>query len=213
MFSVAVAVKPLEMAPVTFITAEALGLLEIDGVPRALKAQDAALKRAAITVLACAPVSPGKVVLMLAGDVASVEEALAAASDDLGSRLVDKLFLPGIHPAVLAAVRGDRHSISTDALGIFELSSVAATVLAGDAAVKAVEVRIGRMHLASGFAGRGYFTVMGTQSDVEAAAAAVSEAAGERLLDAEVIAAPHDEVFDGAFKRPWNLDPADSVKG
>ena len=200
------------MSELSFIAAEALGLVEIDGVPRALRAQDAALKRASITVLACAPVSPGKVVLMLAGDVASVEEALAAACDDLGSRLVDKLFLPGVHPAVIAAVRGDRHSISADTLGIFELANVASTVLAADAAVKAAEVRIGRMHLASGFGGRGYFTLMGAQSDVEAAAAAVAEVAGERLLDAEVIPAPHDEIVEGAFKRPWNLDPADAVK-
>src|SRR4051812_14408223 len=68
--------RAVSMSHATFISAEALGLLEIDGVPRALRSQDAALKRAPITVLACAPVSPSKVVLIFAGDVASVEESL-----------------------------------------------------------------------------------------------------------------------------------------
>ncbi len=168
------------MSKANFISAEALGLLEIDGVPRALRSQDAALKRAPITVLACAPVSPSKVVLIFAGDVASVEESLDAASGDLGSRLIDRLFLPGVHPSVLHAVRGDRALGGADALGIYELASVAATIIAADAALKAVDVRIGRMHLASGFAGRGFFTLYGALSDVEAASATVQSDFGRQ---------------------------------
>jgi microcompartment protein CcmL/EutN len=193
----------------TFISAEAIGLLEIDGVPRALRAQDAALKRAPVKILACAPVSPNKVVLLITGDVASVEESLAAADDGLGSRRIDRLFLPGVHPAVVAAVRGDRLVPNDEPLGIFELATVASTISAADIAVKATEVRIERMHLATGFGGRGFFTLRGHQSDVEAAQALVTAAMGEQLLDAEVIAAPHAELLEGAFVRPWNLDPAD----
>lgn len=196
----------------TFISAEAIGLLEIDGLPRALRAQDAALKRAPVTILACAPVSPNKVVLLLAGDVASVEESLKAAEDGLGSRRIDRLFLPGVHPAVLAAVRGDRLVPNDDPLGIFELATVSATICAADTAVKATHVRIERMHLASGFGGRGYFCLRGEQADVEEASALIASSMGERLLDAEVIAAPHGELQQGAFTRPWNLDPADLVK-
>jgi len=199
------------MSKATFISAEALGLLEIDGVPRALRSQDAALKRAPVTVLACAPVSPSKVVLIIAGDVASVEESLEAASGDLGSRLIDKLFLPGVHPSVLLAVRGDKQVGGRDALGIYELANVSSTIVAADAAVKAVDVRIGRMHLASGFGGRGFFTEYGLQSEVEAASAVVTGISGEKLLDSEGIAAPHDELADAAFTRPWNLDPASKV--
>ncbi|HSI06925.1 MAG: BMC domain-containing protein [Myxococcota bacterium] len=197
------------MPSATFISAEAIGLLEIDGLPRALRAQDAALKRAPVKILACAPVSPNKVVLLMTGDVASVEESLAAAEDGLGSRRIDRLFLPGVHPAVIAAVRGDRLVPNADPLGIFELATVATTISAADLAVKATEVRIERMHLATGFGGRGFFTLRGAQADIEEASRFLGASLGEALLDAEVIAAPHAELLEGAFRRPWNLDPAD----
>ena len=69
---------------------EALAVLEIDGVARATLAQDAALKRAQVEVLGCAPLSPGKMALLLAGPVAIVEESLAAALEIAGSRLISR---------------------------------------------------------------------------------------------------------------------------
>ncbi len=188
---------------------EALGLLEIDGVPRAVRAQDAALKKAAVDVLACAPVSPGKVVLIMAGAIADVEESLAAAEYVAGSALIDRLLLPGVHPAVLAALVGEKQPRGKEALAVLELTSVAAALGSADAAVKAAQVTLGRMHLATGFGGKAYFTLWGAQCDVEAAVAATQELAGERLRDVEIIAAPHDELEQTLVARPWPLDPAD----
>ena len=188
---------------------EALALLEIDGMPRAVLAQDAALKRAPIHVLACAPTSPGKALLLLHGDVASAEEASQRARAVAGSRLIDSLWLPGVHAHVVAALRGDRTPQGPrEALAVLELATVCATVLAMDAAVKGAEVAVGRVHLASGYGGKGFFTLRGTQADLEAAAEAASAMAGARLLDCEVLPAPHDELEEAAFVRPWDLDPA-----
>jgi len=189
---------------------DALALFEIDGMPRAVVCQDAALKRAPVEILACAPVSPGKVILIFAGDVAAVEESIAAVETLVGSRRLDHLYLPGVHPAVLTALRGARVARDGAALGIFELATVAASLEAADTAVKNAAVRIGRLHAASGFGGKGYFTVTGNQSDVEAAIAAVIAVAGDRLLDRELIPAPHDELDAAVFRRPWPLDPAGS---
>lgn len=186
---------------------EALGLLEIDGLPRAVRAQDAALKRAPVEILACAPVSPGKVILAMGGAVAPVEEALNAADEVAGSARLDRLFLPGIHPAVVAALGGAERRLRAEALGLFELTTVAAAVIGADAAVKTAPVTLGRLHLASGFGGKAWFTLLGEQSDVEAAAAAVQTIAADRLRDYEVIPAPHEELEQGLFVRPWPLDP------
>lgn len=186
---------------------EALGLLEIDGLPRAARAHDAALKRACVEVIACAPVSPGKVVLILVGDIACVEESLAAAEHVAASALIDRLMLPGVHPSVVAAFTGRRQQRSAEALAVLEVTSVAAAVQAADAAVKSAEVVIGRMHLATGFGGRAYFTLLGKHCDVEAGVEAAHTLAGERLRDVEIIAAPHDDLDKGLFARPWPLDP------
>lgn len=187
---------------------EALALLEIDGLPRAVLAQDAALKKAPVRILACAPVSPGKALLLFHGDVASVEEALAVAERLAGARCIDRLFLPYVHAGVVAAIGGVQIARRQASLAILELSSVAATLLAADAALKCSDVAIGRMHLASGFGGKGYFTLVGLLSDLEAATEAALGRVGERLLDSELLAAPHDELDQAAFVRPWALDPA-----
>jgi microcompartment protein CcmL/EutN len=187
---------------------EALALLEIDGLPRAVRAQDAALKRAPVTVLACAPVTPGKVILVLAGGVAAVEESLAEAEEIVGSRRLDRLFLPGVHPQVVRAMRGDRAPRHDQSLALLELATAAAAIASADAAVKAARVQLGRLHLAAGFGGRGYYTLCGSQADVEAAMEAALACAGDRVLDQEIIAAPHDEIDEAAFFRPWAGDPA-----
>jgi len=187
---------------------EAVALLEIEGLPRTVRAQDAALKRAPVHVLACTPVSPGKAILIFTGDVASVQESLAAADEIAGSRRLDRLFLPGVHPGVIEALTGTRLEHEALSLAILELSTVAASLEAADAALKAAEIRVGRLHPASGFGGKGYFTILGQLSDVEAAVDAAASLAAERLLDQEIIPAPHSELCDAAFKRPWNLDPA-----
>jgi microcompartment protein CcmL/EutN len=194
---------------VRVVSIEALGLIEIDGIARALVAQDAALKRAPVTVLACAPVSPGKTLLLFHGDIASVQEALQAALTVAATRVLDHLFLPGVHGAVVAALGGQRVAAAGLSLGIFEFSSAAATLLGADAAVKSANVNVGRLHLATGFGGKGFFTVRGEHADVEAAAEASLACVGERLLEWECIAAPHDELEQAAFGRPWALDPAD----
>lgn len=189
---------------------EALGLLEIDGVPRAIRSQDEALKRAPVDVVAFAPVSPGKVIFILSGDVASVEESLEAADQVAGSRRIDHLFLPGVDPQVVTALLGERQDVDpTGALGTLEFSTVAAGILAADCAVKACEVHLGRLHLASGFGGKAYFTLWGSQSDVEAAVEAAVDLVGEKAIDFDVIPAPSPDLDPNRFVRPWALDPAE----
>ena len=70
-------------------------------------------------------------------------------------------------------------------------------------------MKLGRLHLATGFGGKGFFTLWGELAEVEAGVEAVLAKAGERLLDHELIPAPHDELDDAAFVRMWPLDPAD----
>lgn len=186
---------------------ESLALLELDGIGTALRVQDAMLKHAPVEFLACAPVSPGKTVLLFFGEVAPVEEAFTLGARLAGSRLLDSLHLPFIHPAVVAAVRGAPQHGSHD-VAVLELSTLAATLLACDVAVKGAAVLLERLHLATGFGGKGFLMLRGELCDLEAAVGAVSERLGDRLLDAEIIAAPHHDLLPGAFLRPWGLDPA-----
>ncbi|MDP7040736.1 MAG: BMC domain-containing protein [Myxococcota bacterium] len=186
---------------------EALALLEIDGMATALAAQDMALKQAKIKVLACAPVSPGKVIIIMAGPIAEIEESTTIAIEFIGSRLIDHMLLPGIHPGVLRVLDGHKNIREAEALAIVEFENIATTLRCADSALKCTDVMLGRLHLASGFGGRGFFTLWGKQPDVEVALEEIVAQSAGKLLDHEVIPAPHGELAQGAFTRPWSIDP------
>ena len=188
---------------------EALALLEIEGIPSALRAQDEALKMAEIQVLAFAPVSPGKVILIFSGDVASVEASLAAADESLGPRRIDQLLLTFVHPSVVQALHNQRVDVPPgQAIGMLELKTVASGIQCADAGVKSAAVTLARIHPASGFGGKTFVTFWGDQADVEAAVETAAEIAAGNTLDHEVIPAPHADLDPNRFVRPWSIDPA-----
>lgn len=178
----------------------AIALVEVASIARGHRVADAMVKRAPVTLLRCEPVSPGKLLVLVAGDVASVDEAFRAGLDVAGDTTLDKLFLPQAHAQLPAAVRGEARAgdvAAVDALGIVETTTVAATILAADAACKAAAVRLIEMQLARGIGGKAYFVVTGPLSEVEAAVEAGTGAlAPAAVCGTEIIAAPHGELVD-----------------
>jgi microcompartment protein CcmL/EutN len=138
-------------------------------------------------------VSPGKLLVLVAGEVAAVEEAFQAGLDAAAQATLDKLFLPGAHEQLPGALRGEaRAGNDVGALGIVETTTVAATILAADAAVKAAVVRLIEMQLARGIGGKAYFTLTGALDEVEAAVeAGVSVVDAAAVYATEIIPAPH----------------------
>jgi bacterial microcompartment shell protein len=175
------------------MTGPALALLELASIARGHRVADAMVKRAPVTLLRCEPVSPGKFLVLVDGDVASVDEAFRAGLEAAGDATLDKLFLPQAHAQLAGALRGEaRAGAGVDALGVIETTTVAATILAADAAAKAAVVRVIEMQLARGLGGKAYFIVTGALAEVEAAVeAGVGVIAAATLLATEIIAAPH----------------------
>ena len=82
-------------------------------------------------------------------------------------------------------------------LGIIECLSVAATIRAADAALKATHIDACKICLADGLGGKGYFVFTGELHDVEFGLATAIEATGVGLLaGSEVIARPHDDFLN-----------------
>ena len=175
------------------MTGPALALLELASIARGHRVADAMVKRAPVALLRCEPVSPGKFLVLVDGDVASVDEAFRAGLEAAGDATLDKLFLPQAHAQLAGALRGEaRAGDGVDALGVIETTTVAATILAADAAAKAAVVRVIEMQLARGLGGKAYFVVTGALGEVEAAVeAGVGVIAAATLLATEIIAAPH----------------------
>jgi microcompartment protein CcmL/EutN len=173
----------------------ALGLLELESIAAGIEVGDAMAKRAPIEVLRAGTVHPGKYLVLVGGDVADVEEALEAGRELGGLALRDTTFLPNIHPDVVEGLRGARHDVRAEALGVIETATVPAVIRAADAGLKGAHVRLLELRLADDLGGKGYLLFDGVVSEVEAAVeiglAAVGEARG---LTARVIAQLHAEM-------------------
>jgi microcompartment protein CcmL/EutN len=178
------------------MTGPALALIEVASIARGHRVADAMVKRAPVELLRCDPVSPGKLLVLVAGEVAAVDEAFRAGLEVAAQGTLDKLFLPRAHDQLPAALRGEaRAGDDVDALGIVETTTVAATILAADAAVKAAVVRLIEMQLARGIGGKAYFTVTGALDEVEAAVeAGVGVVDAATVYATEIIAAPHADL-------------------
>lgn len=173
----------------------ALALLEFDSVAAGIVAGDAMVKRAPITALHTGTVQPGHYLVLVAGEVGDVEEAVAAGTSASGDAMLDLVLLPDIHPAVVEALRGARREGRAEALGIIETVSVASIIEAADAGVKGASVDLLEMHLADGLGGRGYLLFGGPISDVEAAVEIGSERVHPgNLVRRAVISQLHDEM-------------------
>jgi len=155
----------------------ALALIEVSSIARGMVVTDACVKKAPVTLLASQPISPGKYITVFWGDVAAVDEAFRAGVETGGDTVVDTLFLPGAAEGLLEALLKVSKPANVDSIGIVETFTVSATLLSSDAALKAAEVGLLELRLASGLGGKAYYIVTGRLHDVEAAVEA-----GARIL-------------------------------
>ncbi len=181
----------------------ALGLLEIESIAVGIAVGDAMAKRAPVEVIRAGTVHPGKYLVLVGGEVADVEEALAAGREVGGLNVRDVVFLPNVHPDVVAGARGARVAGGAEALGIIETATVPAIIRAADAGLKGARVRLLELRLADDLGGKGYLLFDGSVSEVEAAVemglAAVGEARG---LSSRVIAQLHTEMAENLAADP-----------
>jgi microcompartment protein CcmL/EutN len=151
------------------VTFPAVALLEFDSVAAGIVAGDAMIKRAPLGDLVVGTVQPGHYLVLIAGDVASVDEAIQAGLEVSGHSLLDRVFLPDVHGDVVAAIRGERRAGPVEALGIVETTYVASVLEAADAGIKGADVVILDLYVADGLGGKGYVLFGGPVHDVEAA--------------------------------------------
>jgi len=147
----------------------AIALVELDSIAVGMRAGDAMVKRAPVEVTYAGTVHPGKYLVLVGGDVASVEESYAAGLAAAGDAVIDRIILPSAHPEVVRYLRGMRGRVTGEALGIVETTTVAATIGAADRGLKGAEVDLVELKLADRLGGKAYCVFSGMVADVEAA--------------------------------------------
>jgi microcompartment protein CcmL/EutN len=178
----------------------AIALLEFDSVAAGIVAGDAMVKRAPLAGIIAGTIQPGNYLVLVAGDTASVDEAITAGLEAAEAALLDRVFLPDVHPDVVRAVRGSRVPGPVESLGIVETTSVASILEAADAGVKGAAVDLLELRLGDGLGGKAYLLFGGSVADVEAAVSIGStRVPGGHLVRASVISGLHAEMGENLW--------------
>lgn len=176
----------------------ALAMVELDSIARGYRVVDALVKRSPVRLLEANVVEPGKFLVLFSGGVAEVDEAFQAALELGQERILDRLMLPMVHPAIVPALGGAVDSGDPDCLGVVETLTVSSALEACDRALKEAEVALAGLRVVTGLGGKAFFVVHGAQHDVEAAleaARAVLEPR-EALVELQLIPCPHEDFVD-----------------
>ena len=177
----------------------AIGLIEVASIAMGPVAEDAMLKAASVELLLARTICSGKFLVVVGGDVASVQAAVAAGAAMCPGSLIEKRVISQVHPDVFPAIgmAVDLPPEQARALGVIETFSASSIVDVADAAAKSANVTLFRVHLAMAIGGKGYVMMTGDVASVEAAVTAGSAIAAEEgiLVGRAVIARPRRELF------------------
>ena len=176
--------------------AEAVGILELQGIGPGYLAAHWIDKHTAIAMIFTGTICPGHFLIMFAGTVADVAWAQEQAAGLTESAVISQGLLTNIHPEVLPAVQNLQKKQPQGALGVFEVLGAASAVVAADSMVKGAAVELFDIRFAGGMGGK---AVILCQGKVEAVEAALEQAARvvdvKSLVGTAVLASPHPELL------------------
>ena len=132
-----------------------IGLIELTSIASGYLSCDAMLKAADVDVVLSRSICSGKYMVMVRGDVAAVQAAVAAGISGARFSVIDSFVIPNLHEAVFPAISGATKVEALEALGIVESFSVASLIEGADAAVKSCERSVDRDPPGDGARGKG----------------------------------------------------------
>jgi microcompartment protein CcmL/EutN len=179
---------------------EAIGLVEVSSIARGHEVEDTMLKTAAVTLLVARTICSGKYIVVVGGDVEAVKSGVEAGAAIAEGTLIEQRVIPRVHPGVFPAISGsvELRPEEARALGVVETFSASSIIECADAAAKAADVILFRVHLAMAVGGKGFFSCTGDVAAVRAAVEAGARIAAEDgiLVGTAVIPAPRPELFE-----------------
>lgn len=180
--------------------ADAVGMIELTSIAIGFQVQDAMLKAADVRLYMGRTICSGKYIAVVGGRVSAVRASVQAGLESAPDGVIDHMVIPNVSPQVFAALGQMVQLTNTGAnpsLGVIETFSAASALEAADAAAKAANVTVFRVHVAMAMGGKGLVCMAGTVADCLAAvdaAAAIVRAKG-LLVASVVIARPAPELF------------------
>ena len=173
-----------------------IGILEFNSIAAGIIAMDSMVKSAPIVIVKAELFNPGKFIIIVTGDVASVETSLLRGKENRLNWLVDELFIPNLNNQIIPALGSCRPVKAWDALGVLESYSMTSGVEAADRAAKEADVEIPEIGISTELSGKSYVKIMGAVEAVEAAVEAGSAVLKQKglLCNRIIIPRPHPDI-------------------
>jgi microcompartment protein CcmL/EutN len=167
---------------------KAIAMIELNSIARGVESADEMLKSADVDLVMAQPICAGKFMVLVSGDVDSVERAADVGREAAGEFLVDNFVIPNVHASVFPALTATTRIQAIDALAVIETFSVASAIMAADAAVKAADVEIIEIRCATGLGGKSFFYLTGDVSSINSAVeAGIDTLKGSGLILSQTI--------------------------
>jgi microcompartment protein CcmL/EutN len=177
---------------------DTVGFVELSSIARGVEAADIILKTADTRLIFARETCPGKYIVFFCGEVAALSSSVEAVKERCGHYVVDSVVIPRLAPEVIPAINQTSLPGELNALGVMEFYNITQAVYAADAAVKAAEVDLLNVRLATGIGGKSFVIVSGDVAAVKAAVDTGTRGAREEgaLVAETVIPNPRPEVFE-----------------
>lgn len=174
-----------------------IGLIELSSVASGFLVADTMLKAGNVRLLLSRSICSGKYMVLIGGDTAAVESAVAAGAEAANGCLIDQFVIANVHPDVFTALGRTQPVEPTGALGILESFNVTTLIEAADASAKAANVTLLEIRLAMALGGKAFVTITGDVASVQAAVDAGRHVIADAgvLVNAVVISRPHPDVY------------------
>lgn len=175
----------------------AIGLVELRSIARGMLTTDAMLKAADVELLRAHVVCPGKYIILIAGTISHVKNAVAVGQEVAPEVVVDHFVLSNVHPSVFPALTATTEIENVKAVGVVETFTLAAAIVAADTAVKAAPVDLIEIRLPFAMGGKAFTVFTGEVGAVRSAVnAAAAQLKDEGVIDSfTVIPAPHKDLI------------------
>lgn len=175
----------------------ALGIIEFRSVSKGIEVGDLLSKECNIELLFFKIICPGKFLIILSGDVESVNIAVEKSKFYGKEFLIDLNILTSVHEDIIKAIKRNYKETTIKALGIFEGTNIVCAIIALDKAMKTAEVDVVKLSLGFTAGGKGIFVITGSESNVEEAMLKAAEVVEDkRIVNISILKAPQQQIKD-----------------
>jgi len=173
-----------------------IGILELSSMADGYNTLDAIVKESPVTIVKAEPINPGKYLIIITGDVASVESAMDIGINIAGNSLIDQILLNNLDEQVLPSIKSCIPPEEWDSIGLIETNSVAAAVEAADLAVKEADIHIVGIVTGNETGGKALVKISGAIGDINTSMSSVVDMlkSKDQLHRDIIIPGPHIDI-------------------